>query len=64
MCMAKANKKRAGKYEEKPKIPGRFEELIGVSVGKLPEKQPLKPAEEDIIPDKQEGLKKQDKPIK
>jgi hypothetical protein len=64
MFMAKTKKKKAGKNEENLKISGTLKKVIAASIGKLPEKQPVKPAEEDTIPGNQEGLKKQDRPIK
>ncbi|MBC7948012.1 MAG: hypothetical protein H7Y42_09055 [Chitinophagaceae bacterium] len=39
--MAKSKKKRAEKYDSKLAIEGSFEDVIKVSVGKIPQKPPV-----------------------
>jgi len=62
--MAKAKKKRSDKYEEKLKIEGTFEDVIGVSLDYTPKDKAKPKAEPEDKPEAGDDLKKQDKPIK
>ena len=62
--MAKEKKKRSDKYDEKLKIDGTFEDVIGESMDYTPkDKEKPKAAKEDQV-ESGDSLKKQDKPIK
>ena len=50
--MAKAKKKRAETYDPKLAIKGSFEDVIKVSVGKPPERQPVSKPEKKEKPTK------------
>jgi len=62
--MAKAKKNRVDKYDEKLKIDGTFEEVIGESADKPVKDNRPKEQKEDVLGTDHDGLKKQDKPIK